>query len=255
MSEFLAFAHHLADASEPIIKRYFRSSQYELHYKSDASPVTLADKEVESTLRALIQTQYPQHGIIGEEHGNHQPYAEYQWIIDPIDGTRAFSCGRLDFGTLIGLQHHHSIMLGILNQPICKERFVGCHTAMLNDKTIASNEKATLHTARFATTSAELFNNEQHLIMRHVATSCGLLQYGGDCYNYGLLAAGHIDIIMEAGLNIYDIAPLLPLLHHAGAIVTDWKGQNISLANQDISVLVCANKALHKEVLAHINTL
>ncbi len=252
--DLLNWAHRLADASEPVVTKYFRKRHNGLAYKSDASPVTLADREVEAQLRQMIQLEYPDHGIIGEEHGNHNTDADYQWILDPIDGTRAFSCGRLDFGTLIGLQYCGDMVLGMLNQPITKERFVGCNGATLNSTTICSNKNVTLKTARFATTSPKLFDDAQRSILERVIQQCGLSQYGGDCYNYGLLAAGHIDLIMEAGLNIYDIAPLLPILHGSGAVVSDWQGNDITLKQSDIAVLVSANKALHEEALRLINS-
>jgi inositol-phosphate phosphatase / L-galactose 1-phosphate phosphatase / histidinol-phosphatase len=250
VKELLAFAHRLADASAPIIAQYFRSPAASLSYKDDASPVTQADREVERVLRAMITKAYPHHGIVGEEYGNHQPDADYQWILDPIDGTKAFSCGRLDFGTLIGLMHHDEMVLGLLNQPITKERWIGYEgDAFLNAARLATNAEARINTARFATTSHVLFNALQQQKMLRVAGQCALAQYGGDCYNYGLLAAGHIDVIMEAGLNTFDILPLLPILQNAGAVVTDWRGDVLNPKNTKIDIIVTANELLHNKVL------
>ena len=204
----------------------------------------------------MIQQQHSSHGIIGEEWGNHQSDAEYQWILDPIDGTRAFACGIPTFGTLIGLRHKGEMLLGIINQPISGERWVGVagkpslyRSANTAPMPIATSSCAALSHARLATTSPYLFSEVQKPRFERLRRATAIQNYGGDCYNYALLASGHIDVVVEAGLNPYDILPLLPILHGAEAVITDWEGGELNLASPKLDVLVSSNHALHREAL------
>lgn len=253
MNHYTTLAQQLATTSQTILREAFRQSTHKL--KTDASPVTQADKDVEQALRKLIITTYPTHGIFGEEYGAHNPDADYQWIIDPIDGTRAFACGIPSFGTLIGLRYHDDMLLGILNQPILQECWIGAQgeATMLNGAAIRTSATTTPSQAKIATTSPYLFSPQEKQQFDTLAKACAIQSFGGDCYNYGLLAAGHLDIIMEAGLKPYDILPLLPILHGAGAHITDWGGHAINTHAATINILVSANQSLHEQALGIIN--
>ncbi len=283
ITTYIDFAHTLADTSTTILSDAFRQPASQATLKDDLSPVTQADKAVEACLREMIMEAYPEHGIIGEEFGNHQPDAPYQWILDPIDGTRAFACGHHSFGTLIGLMHEGKMLLGMLNQPITGERWAGvrgeatryqsvipakagihCTTKqeptwipdqVRNDDALDIRTSTThiLAQARLATTSPYLFSADEKPLFESLMQQCAILQCGGDCINYGLLASGHIDIVMEAGLKPYDILPLLPILEGAGAVITDWHGAPLELSAKQLNILVSANQPLQKAALAVIN--
>ncbi len=256
LTQYLDFAHMLADAADGVARQYFRSPHIHTTLKADDSPVTQADVAIEQALRDMIQHDYPDHGIVGEEQSAYQPDAPWQWVLDPIDGTRAFTCGTPSFTTLIGLMHHQTPALGIISQPITRERWYGATDshATLNGQPISSSTCSNISHARFATTSPDLFTLEQLRCVKAVQQKAAIQHYGGDAYNYGLLAAGHIDIIMEAGLKPHDIFPLLPVLTGAGATVSDWEGHKLDTSNTHINVIVTANTTLHKQVLDFIHT-
>jgi histidinol phosphatase-like enzyme (inositol monophosphatase family) len=255
-SSILPFAHQLADAAAVILCEAFRNHAITAELKGDASPVTAADRAVEQKLRAMIQETYPTHGIVGEEYAAHRPDAEYQWILDPIDGTRAFACGIPTFGTLIGLMHHGEMQLGVMQQAFSGERAVGVkgqpslwsHAGITTPmQTSGCNNLAQ---ARFATTSPYLFASHQRPRFEALCAATAIHSYGGDCYNYALLAKGHIDIVVEAGLKPYDIAPLLPIIEGAGGCITDWEGKPLCFDLPSLEVLVAATPALHQAALA-----
>ncbi len=248
-TDFIDFVHQLADASGAILRDSFRQPELQATLKADASPVTQADRTVEARLREMIQDTFPDHGILGEEFDPHQPNAPYQWVLDPIDGTRAFACGVPTFSTLIGLLHHGIPVLGVLDQPITRERWIGG----VGDSTYHTSRITTLAQARLATTSPYLFTDTQRPAFERLRRTTAIQNFGGDGYNYALLASGHIDLMIEAGLKPYDLLPLLPILSDAGAGVTDWNGQPLDLKAASLDVLVSANDALHQQALALMN--
>jgi CoA:oxalate CoA-transferase len=221
--------HRMADASGVIIRRYFRT-KIDVDTKGDASPVTKADQEVESRIREMIAREFPNHGIIGEEFDDHNATAEFIWVIDPIDGTRAFIAGRPTFGTLIALLKNGKPVLGLIDQPIVGDRWVGSenHPTLFNGATCTVRPCPDLTGATLATTGPQYFNVTELARFNALAAKCGNVVYGGDCHNYGLLASGHIDIVLEAGLKIHDWAALVPVVIGAGGAMTDWSGAALS---------------------------
>jgi CoA:oxalate CoA-transferase len=226
-------AHSMADASGETIRRYFRT-RIVVDSKSDDSPVTLADREVEARIRDMIAAAFPDHGVIGEEYDPHLPDADYVWVIDPIDGTRAFIAGRPTFGTLIALLHKNIPVLGLIDQCITGDRWLGLsgQPTRFNGTACQVRNCADITTATLATTGPQYFTADELAHFNAMAARCGNVLYGGDCHNYGLLASGHLDIVMEAGLKLHDWAALLPVVTGAGGIMTDWQGQALTRQSQ-----------------------
>jgi inositol-phosphate phosphatase / L-galactose 1-phosphate phosphatase / histidinol-phosphatase len=218
-------AHCMADASGIIIRQYFRQPMT-VDAKDDLSPVTRADREAESRIRDMIARDYPGHGIIGEEFGAHNDTAEFVWVIDPIDGTRSFIAGRPLFGTLIALLHNNVPVLGIIDQPIAADRWIGVagRQTMFNGAPCAVRPCIDLSKATIATTGPQYFRPDELVTFNALAAQFSNVLYGGDCHNYGLLASGNIDFVMEAGLKLHDWAALVPVVTGAGGTMTDWQG-------------------------------
>jgi len=248
------FANYLANLSAPIAQKYFRVPNGEIA-KNDQSPVTQADKEIEAVLRAEIEKNFPEHGIIGEEFGLRNPESDYQWILDPIDGTSSFIIGRPTFGTLIALAYKGNMQIGIMNQPITNERWIGIaeEGAWLNGKAISTRNCGEISNAVISTTSQFYFDENDLRKFQKLAGSAkyqsfGGVIYGGDCYAYTLLASGFIDIIIEPSLKIYDYAALLPIIKMAGGFVGDWHGNEVKFKS-DGKIIACGNEALYRKVI------
>ncbi|MFA5988183.1 MAG: histidinol-phosphatase [Sphingomonas sp.] len=231
----IALAQHLADSAGAAIRPYFRAA-HGLETKSDLSPVTLADRAAETAMRDLIAATFPQDGIIGEEFGTQPGTSGRVWVLDPIDGTRAFIAGRPIFGTLIALLADGWPVLGIIDQPILHERWLGIigQPTMFNGAPATTRQCPALAGASIATTSPHLFDaheGEHYLALAAAAARGNMRQgpiYGGDCYNYGCLASGHIDIVIEAGLKLHDFAALVPVVEGAGGRMCDWAGEPLT---------------------------
>lgn len=245
----LAFAEKLADASGEIIRKYFRAGG-EVAAKQDLSPVTIADIEVERALRRLIQEEYPDHGLIGEEYGIKNEDAEYKWVIDPIDGTMSFIAGRPIFGTLISLVHAVSPVLGIIDQPIIGERWVGVPGEFASFKGEAASVRKckSLGEAVLCTTAPGYFKTDDLIAFAKVSNEARYTMYGGDCYNYGLLASGHVDVVIETGLKPHDFCALAAVVEAAGGIMTNWEGKPLTLYS-DGRVLAAGSRRVHAEAL------
>ncbi|MBZ0218774.1 MAG: histidinol-phosphatase [Fimbriimonadaceae bacterium] len=234
LREYAAFARELAAAAAGVILPMFRSPMKIDDKAPNAlfDPVTQADRDAETIMREMIADRYPEHGIEGEEHGLTQAEARLRWILDPIDGTKSFMTGVVSWGVLIGLLYDDAPILGLLHQPFLGESFLGFEgnaTYLLQDETRRLQVRSCSHISQaiLMTTSPQLFEQTAELPrFQNVENKVQMTRYGGDCYNYGLLAAGHIDLVIEAGLHRYDIAPLIPIIEAAGGIVTDWKGGN-----------------------------
>jgi inositol-phosphate phosphatase/L-galactose 1-phosphate phosphatase/histidinol-phosphatase len=222
---FVAVAHRLADAAGTVIRPYFRTP-IAVDDKADESPVTIADRQAEQVMRDVVRETLPDHGIIGEEYGSHNPDAEWVWVFDPIDGTKAFITGKPSFGTLICLMHHGEPVLGILDQPITGERWVGVtgQGATLNGQPLSVRRCDSVSKAALYTTDPAMFSGEEINAFGRLSHAVKLRRYGADCYAYGLLAAGFVDLICEADLKLYDFAALVPIIREAGGIITDWTG-------------------------------
>jgi inositol-phosphate phosphatase/L-galactose 1-phosphate phosphatase/histidinol-phosphatase len=246
---FVAVAHRLADAAGAVIRPYFRTP-IAIDDKADESPVTIADRQAESVMRDLVRETLPSHGIIGEEFGAHQPDAEWLWIFDPIDGTKAFITGKPSFGTLICLMHNGEPVLGVLDQPITGERWIGVigQGTTLNGKPLKVRACDQVNKAALYSTDPSMFSGEEVAAYNRLAEAVKLRRFGADCYAYGLLAAGFVDLVCEADLKLYDFAALIPIIREAGGVVTDWTGAAPSLAT-DGRILAAGDARCHQQAL------
>lgn len=228
----IALAHRLADVAGAAIRPRFRA-ELGLEAKEDLSPVTLADREAEDAMRRLIIAERPMDGIFGEEYGVREGKNSRVWVLDPIDGTRSFVAGRAIFGTLIALVEDGWPVLGVIDQPVQRERWIGAvgEQTLFNGAPVRTRACRELAGAQLATTSPHLFDAHQgeHYLALAAAVAGGDMRqgpiYGGDCYNYGLLASGHIDMVVETGLKLYDFAALVPVVEGAGGRMCDWAGE------------------------------
>lgn len=248
-SEFLVLAERLAEAARPVIRQYFRTP-VAVDAKADASPVTIADREVEAAMRALIRETFPGHGILGEEYGRENAESEYVWVLDPIDGTMAFITGKPSFGTLIALCHRGRPILGVIDQAILGERWLGAdgHPTTLNGSPARVRPCAELAQAYAYTTGPEFFDSTTLPAWERIRERVRQPRYGCDCYAYALLTSGHVDLVVEAGLKPYDFSALVPVIANAGGIVTDWAGQPLTM-NSDGRVVAAGDARLHARAL------
>ncbi len=231
--EFEALAHRLADCAGEVQRRYFRTP-VSVETKADESPVTIADREAEAAMRELIGAAYPDHGILGEEHGRDRVDAEFVWVLDPIDGTKSFITGRPLFGTLIALAHRGRPVVGMIDQSILRERWVGVagEGSAWNGRPIAVRGCARIEDAVLFATSPAMFRaGAENDAFDRVQRRVRLPMYGGDCYAYGLLAMGFADLVVEAGLQPYDFMALVPVIEGAGGHLTDWQGRALDLGS------------------------
>lgn len=247
----LAFAERLADEAGRIITPYFRSTTIAIDQKIDDTPVTVADREAEQAMRALIEEAYPEHGIEGEEFGAVRLDADYVWHLDPIDGTKSFITGRPLFGTLVSAAHRGQPVVGVIDHCILKERWTGAagRASLWNGEQIRARRCSGLGEAILYVTSPKMFKlpGEADAFGR-VEDAVALPLYGGDCYAYGQLAMGFADIIVEADLDTHDYLPLIPVIEGAGGIITDWEGG--ALTPESIGrVLAAGDPRVHAEAL------
>lgn len=251
----MALAHRLADAARGEIRPRFRSN-FDSEHKHDASPVTEADRAAEAAMRAILDAECPGDGIIGEEYGKTREGAARQWVLDPIDGTISFMAGRPIFGTLIALVQDGWPVLGIIDQPVAGERWAGMigQPTTFNGAPVRTRPCRELTDAVLATSSPHYFDAEQAEPYMALAQAVGrnkrqaMIVYGGDCYNYGLLASGHLDIVCEAGLKLHDYAALVPIVEGAGGTMSDWQGNPLD-ADSDGSVIALGDPARLEDVL------
>ena len=252
--EFIDFAATLADAARPIVSRHFRAP-LTIDRKSDDTPVTIADRDAETAMRTLIEERYPQHGIIGEEHGVRAGDAEFVWVLDPIDGTKAFIAGKPMFGTLIALVRGGVPILGVIDQPVLGERWIGATgtDTIFNGKPIRTRACTGIDQAILNTTSPDLFAGDDAVRFARMRKSVWQTQYGGDCYAYGLLASRFLDFVVEADLKPYDFSALIPIVSGAGGAVSDWNGEAIHLAS-DGRIVAAGNPALLPRAVEILNS-
>jgi len=247
---YLELAHELADVAGEVIRPYFRKP-LAVDDKADLTPVTIADRAAEEAMRALIELRFPDHGIIGEEYGRVREDAEFVWTLDPIDGTKSFISGVPLFGTLIALTHGGRPLLGIIDQPVSRERWVGaagCPTT-LNGTEVHCRACPELATATLFATSPDMFEGGDAVAFARVTRAVKLTRFGADCYAYGLLAAGFIDLVLEAGLKPYDFCPMVPIIEGAGGVATDWHGAALGLASEGRAVMA-GDRRTHRAALA-----
>lgn len=251
--DFAAFIEQLATAAGETIMPYFRTSLSVENKSSTHSldPVTEADRGAEAVMRRMIKTTFPQHGIVGEEFGIEHEDAEYVWVLDPIDGTKSFISGLPVWGTLIALLHHGKPAFGMMHQPYIGERFYGDNGAAIyrgpsGRRHLGTRRCATLADAVLFTTSPQLMNEADRASFRRVEQEAQLSRYGGDCYAYCMLAAGHIDLVIETELKPHDIAALIPIVTGAGGIVTTWEGEPAQSGGR---IVAAGDRAAHEAAI------
>jgi myo-inositol-1(or 4)-monophosphatase len=248
-----AFAHRLANAAGEVIKPHFRQSLTVANkaVKGLFDPVTEADKGAEIAMRALINAEFPTHGICGEEFADKPADGPYTWILDPIDGTRSFIIGMPVWGTLIGLTQDGSPILGMMDQPYTRERFwnaggVAFFRNADGERIMHTRVCPSLGDAVLATTGPDFLKDDALHRFSALSAQVRMTRYGGDCYFYCMLAMGLIDIVAESGLKPFDIAPLVPIIRAAGGIVTTWDGGDPTNGGR---ILAAGDPALHAEAL------
>ncbi|WP_299306935.1 histidinol-phosphatase [uncultured Croceicoccus sp.] len=251
IADDIALAERLADAAGAAIRPYFRTA-LDTERKGDASPVTVADREAEAAMRDILTAERPEDGIIGEEYGVERAGAKRQWVLDPIDGTAGFLAGRAMFGTLIALMVDGWPVLGVLDQPIAGERWIGAAglQTTLNGAEVRTRRCRELSEATLATTGPHYFDDHdgEHFMGLAAKTDHKRMVMGGDCYNYAMLATGQLDIVAEAGLKLYDWAALVPIVEGAGGTMADWNGDPLN-ATSDGHVIALGEPARLEEVV------
>lgn len=249
LAAFSSFAQTLTDHVRPLSRKWFRHP-LAVDTKADESPVTQADREVEAALRDVIAQHYPDHGIFGEEFGSLHAEAEFVWSLDPIDGTRAFISGNPLWGTLLALLHRGKPVLGVIDIPMLDERWIGAagSSTQLNGEDCRVSACTELRQAILYATSPDIFEGAELAAFDALTQAARMRRYGGDCYSYGLLASGHVDLVVEAGLQPYDYLALIPVIEGAGGVITDWTGQPLSLESQG-RVVAAATPQLHRQAM------
>ncbi len=256
-SELLDVANALADAARPIALKYFRSSGQNLENKLDEGfdPVTIADKAIEREMRDILAKRRPDDGILGEEYENINGVSGFTWVLDPIDGTRGFISGTPTWGVLIAVDAGEGPVLGVIDQPYTGERFIGgfgtaSMTRGQQTYDLVVRKCADVSDAIVFTTFPEVGTDAEGAAFKRVAGQAKLTRYGMDCYAYALLASGQIDLVIEAGLNAYDIQGPIAVIEAAGGIVTDWQGNP---AHQGGQVIAASDKRIHAQAIELLN--
>ncbi|EYU37825.1 hypothetical protein ABFS82_02G020600 [Erythranthe guttata] len=258
LDRFADVGNQLADAAGDVIRRYFRKS-FDILDKEDLSPVTIADQAAEESMVKIIEENFPSHAIFGEENGwkCKEDFADFVWVLDPIDGTKSFITGKPLFGTLIALLHKGKPILGIIDQPVLRERWIGISgkRTTLNGQEIYTRNCSQLSKAYLYTTSPHLFSGEAEVAFARVRSKVKVPLYGCDCYAYALLASGHVDLVVESGLKPYDFLSLIPVIEGAGGVITDWKGHQLyweassKAEATSFNVVAAGDKGVHQEAL------
>jgi len=249
----LAAAEAAADLAGAAIRPLFRSALL-VEAKGDASPVTEADRAAEQAMRGLLRERFPDHGILGEEFGAERAEAEWLWVLDPIDGTRAFVTGRPLFGTLVGLLHRNRPVLGLIDQPGIGERWIGVAGQPTRFRSPLGGAPrcrpcAGLDAAELSCTSPDIFGAESRPGFERLRATARRVTWGGDCYAYGLLALGLVDVVAEAGMQPWDWAALVPVVEGAGGSLSGWNGEPLAL-DGDGRVLALGDPGLLSEAVA-----
>jgi myo-inositol-1(or 4)-monophosphatase len=251
--DFAVFVDKLATVSGEAILPFFRTS-LGVEDKGSAAgfdPVTAADRAAETAMRTLIKRSFPEHGIVGEEYGNENTDAEYIWVLDPIDGTKSFITGMPVWGSLIGLTRNGTAVFGMMHQPFIRERFTGDGGAShyrgpAGERALHVRPCATIADAMVFTTNPRLMNEADRTAFGRVEGAVRLSRYGGDCYAYCMLASGHVDLVIEAGLKPHDIVALIPIIEGAGGVVTNWEGGSAVKGGR---VVAAGDKRVHAAAL------
>jgi myo-inositol-1(or 4)-monophosphatase len=248
---YSAFMVKLAKMSAGIIRQYF-GTPIPTEIKADASPVTRADREAECAMREMITHTFPDHGIIGEEYGRHLPDSDYQWILDPIDGTKSFICGSITFGTLIGLTYQGMPVIGSIMLPMLDHFMIGDgHRTFLNGKPVRMRPCSQISQAiLLATDHRDIEQHHNGTAFNRLVDQVRIFRMFGDCYGYYLLARGFADIMIDAIMAPWDILPLIPVIRGAGGIITDYLGRPAETGASSIA----AARDIHSEIVSMLNT-
>lgn len=244
----------LANAADEAVAPFFRAGTA-VEQKADFSPVTAADRAAEAAIRDMLEHDRASDGIYGEEFGVQRGSSGRIWVIDPIDGTRGFVAGRPLYGTLIALVEQDKPILGLISAGAAGDRWLGCTVGRpwttLNGKPVRVRSCSSLGAARAASTHPLAFSAAGHASFQRIGRSVADMLFGGDCHNYGLLAAGQLDLVMEEGLKPYDWAALVPVIQGAGGLITDWQGKPLTL-NAEGRVLAAGDHRVHREAIERI---
>jgi myo-inositol-1(or 4)-monophosphatase len=257
--DFAAFVDELAAASGDAILPFFRTSfGLDVEDKSKSGrfdPVTAADRAAEVAIRTLIREKFPAHGVIGEEYGSERADAEYVWVIDPIDGTKSFISGMPVWGSLIALTRNGEPVYGMVHQPFVRERFSGDglsarYRGPAGTRALMTRPCEALKDAVLYTTSPLLMSPDERFSFTQVEAKVRLSRYGGDCYPYCMVAAGHVDLVIEAGLKPHDIMALIPIVTGAGGVMTTWDGGSATKGGR---IIAAGDKRVHEAAMAVLN--
>ena len=246
MREFVDFSKELARASGEVIMRYFRSG-VAVETKVDESPVTIADQQAEEIMREMIMKEFPGHGIIGEEFGVHNDGAEYQWVLDPIDGTKSFVSGTFLFGTLIGLMKDSQPIVGAIHHPVTSHLLIGNGAeARLNGEPVRVRPTRNLRDAVLCCTDfIDVGKHQNGIAFQQLMGKTNYNRTWGDCHGYFLLATGSVDIMLDPIMHLWDIVALIPVIEGAGGKITSWNGGPPLGGNG----IIASNGPLHSQVL------
>lgn len=253
IEELVGFSHKVADAVGEVHRKYYRQP-VSTEYKDDSSPVTQADKEAETVVREMVMAQFPEHGILGEEYPAHQPDAEFLWVVDPVDGTKYFMTGHPMFALLLGLAYQGKFILGMIDQAISGERWIGAdgYGSFLNGSVINTRKCSAINKAILARPGYEWHTEGRDCYIDKLWKSAHWSQWGVAPYDYGLLSAGHIDVVINAGPVIHDFAALDPIIRNAGGVITDWFGCSLGVDSPNHIVAV-GDAGLLPEIISLLN--
>jgi inositol-phosphate phosphatase/L-galactose 1-phosphate phosphatase/histidinol-phosphatase len=246
---FIGLAEQLAEAARGVVMPHFRKP-LAIDAKPNQSPVTIADKQAEAAMRELIEAAYPDHGIIGEEFPNARTDAEFVWVLDPIDGTQSFVTGKPVFGTLIALMQGGRAVLGVLDMPALDERWIGIEglSTTFNAKPVTTRACEGIGEAWLYATSPHMFKDADFPDFERLRKASWRTVYGAECMAYGLLTNGYVDMVCEGTMELYDFAPMIPIIEGAGGVITDWQGRALG-ANSDGNVIASGDKRIHAAAL------
>ena len=250
--DFVEFAHRLADAAGEIVRPAARLRRV-AHRKADESPVTEIDRAVEVRLREMIAARYPAHGVVGEEFGNDREEADHVWVLDPVDGTKAFMAGLPVYGTLIGLARGGHPVLGIIDQPVTRERWTGIDGdgTWYNGERVHTDACARLSDALVCTTSSEYYEGADAHGFRRIVSRSRWMVYGGNCLAFAQVACGFVDVALETKVGVHDYCALVPVVENAGGVMTGWRGEPLTLESAPGGrILASGNRTVHDAAMA-----
>ncbi|MCP4394654.1 MAG: histidinol-phosphatase [Alphaproteobacteria bacterium] len=250
--KFINLAMKMADASGEVIRHFYRRP-IAIDMKEDESPVTLADRKAEAVIRNIIEKKLPGHGFIGEELGSFDTDSKYVWVVDPIDGTKSFISGLPTFGTLISLVREGEPVIGIIDQPILGERWIGVQSqpTRFNGKIVKTRKCEEITNASLYASGPDMFVGGNARLFDNLSRVVRQTRYGYDCYAYAMLASGFVDVVCEADMKFYDYAALIPIIEGAGGVMSDWDGNTLT-AESDGRILAVGDERLKDIALSRL---